>query len=135
MVWLHRTPFTLLSDLDRFASAAVDRMARVAWPETAVEAPRVNVHLAENEAGVEVLVPGYGTEHVTVAVERNRVLVTGKREDGAGDAARVTASFERRIELPFEIDAEHVQAKLEYGVLRLALPKLQKSAARVIPVR
>lgn len=134
MVWLHRTPFTLFNDLDRLASAAVQRMAAV-WPEAAVDAPRANVHLTDGEAGVELLVPGYGPEHVTVSVERNRVTIQGERKEGDGEAARTVARFERRIELPFVVDADRVQAKLEYGVLRLALPRHATAAARVIPVR
>ena len=139
MVWLHRAPFSLLSDFDRLASAAVDRMARATWSDTASDhgapAPRVNVHLAEAEAGVELLIPGYGPEHVEVTVEGRRVTVKGRRKDGESEASKVTAEFERRIELPFEIDADHTQAKLEYGVLRLALPKLGRGAARVIPLQ
>jgi HSP20 family protein len=135
MVWLHRTPFSLLSDIDRLASAAVDRMARVAWPEADVDAPRANVHLAEREAGVEFLIPGYGPEHVQVSVEGRRLSVKGERKEGEGDTARVVASFERTLELPFDIDGDNVQAKLEHGVLRLALPKLVKGPARVISVR
>jgi len=140
MVWLHRAPFSLLSDFDRLASAAVDRMARAAWSDAAARtdegpsAPRVNVHLAAAEAGVELLIPGYGPEHVEVTVEGRRVTVKGQRKEGEGDTSKVTAEFERRIELPFEIDADNTQAKLEYGVLRLALPKLGRGAPRVVPL-
>lgn len=135
MVWIHRTPFSLLSDFDRLASAAVDRMARVAWPDSDVDAPRANVHLAEREANVELLIPGYGPEHVQVSVEGRRLSVKGERKEGEGDAARVAASFERAVELPFDIDSDNVQAMLEHGVLRVTLPKLAKTAARVINVR
>lgn len=135
MVWLNRTPFDLLTDFDRLAAAAVDRMARVAWPSTAVDAPRANVHLAEDEAGVELLIPGYGPEHVQVHLERDLVIVQGERREGEGDAARVVASFERRFKLPFEVDADSVQAKLEHGVLRIALRRTPASAKRTIPVQ
>jgi HSP20 family protein len=137
MVWQHRTPFSLFTDIDRLASAAIDRMARVAWPEAEadVDAPRANVHLTERAAGVELLVPGYGPEHVQVTVEGRRLVVKGERKEGEGDAAKVVASFERSLELPFEIDGDKVEAKLEYGVLRLSLPKLVQSPARVISVR
>jgi HSP20 family protein len=84
---------------------------------------------------VELLVPGYGPEHVQVTVEGRRLVVKGERKEGEGDAAKVVASFERSLELPFEIDGDKVEAKLEYGVLRLSLPKLVQSPARVISVR
>ncbi|MEZ6014064.1 MAG: Hsp20/alpha crystallin family protein [Planctomycetota bacterium] len=143
MVWLNRTPFELLSDIDRLAAATVGRMARVAWPDgplaqagaPSVDAPRANVHLAADEAGLELLVPGYGPEHVEVTVERDRVTVKGARKEGEGEDARVVASFERRFKLPFEIDADAVQAKLELGVLRLALPRAARASARRVEVQ
>lgn len=136
MVWLDRTPLELLSDFDRLAAAAVDRVARAAsWPATNLEAPRANVHLGNDDAGIELLVPGYGPEHVEVTVERERVTVKGARKEGEGDDERVVASFERRFKLPFAVDAEATQAKLEHGVLRLSLPRLGKAEARTIRVQ
>ena len=139
MVWLNRHPFELLGDLDRVAAAAAGRMARAAWPETRVDTPRANVHVGEDEAGLELLVPGFGPEHVEVSIERDVVLVKGERradtEDDSDAEPQVEDSFERRFKLPFDIDADAVEARLLHGVLRLTLPKLGRQEARRIEVQ
>lgn len=57
--------------------------------------------------------------------ENTRVLV---RERGYG-------KFSRRVNLPLPVDAEHIEAAYENGVLVLALPKLPEVQPRTIKVR
>ena len=49
------------------AGTAQGPLAQAGAPS--VDAPRANVHLAADEAGLELLVPGYGPEHVEVTVK------------------------------------------------------------------
>jgi len=62
--------------------------------------------------------------------------VKGERRSAASDGAEgeLLARFERRFELPFEIDSEAVQARLEHGVLELVLP-LKKPTRRTLAIR
>lgn len=135
MVWLNRTPIEFLSDIDRMAAAAVNRVAQVARPELGLDGPRANFKLGQDEATLELQVPGFGPEHVQVTVERDHVAIRGERKEGEGDDAKVVASFARRFRLPYEIDADRVAAKLEHGLLRLTLPKVGQGVARTITIQ
>lgn len=163
MVWINRLPFELpvhlpaqlptqlLSELDRAASAAAGRVKRAAGFDGA---PRAEVELDEAGAKIELLVPGFGPEHVSVTVERDVVMIRGERRselpartiDVEGESsetaekaeieeAPIEASFERSLRLPFEVDADAVEAHLKYGVLNLVLPKASRRDRRVIEVR
>jgi HSP20 family protein len=60
--------------------------------------------------------------------ERHRAVTWHRRERGAG-------SFERRISLPFAVDASRVEAKLVDGVLTITCPKAPERQPHKVKVR
>lgn len=104
--------------------------------------PAVNLfETAEGYALVAEL-PGVREEDLGVSVERNRVTLRGERRIELPDDERTTLHrrerqsgvFRRTVELPFEIDAEKVQASYRLGVLRVHLPKRPEDQPRQIAV-
>jgi HSP20 family protein len=51
-----------------------------------------------------------------------------RQERGAG-------SFVRNVQLPFEVDADKVDAHLEKGILRLTLPRAEAETPKKIAVK
>ena len=85
--------------------------------------------------------PGLRDEDVQVAVEGNRLTVSGRREEERRDEGeqryvyeRSYGSFSRSFVLPETADVEGIQADLKEGVLRIEIPKKAGVSARRIPV-
>jgi HSP20 family protein len=73
--------------------------------------------------------------------EQQMLVVKGRREveppEGfeVKSAERTRIEIERRFELPAEVDVEKIEAKLEDGVLTVALPKKEEEKPKTITVK
>jgi HSP20 family protein len=83
-------------------------------------------------------------EDLDVSVLGNQLTIAGERKIGPADAAtawrgvawlrreRGQGRFARTVALPWEIDADQVQARLHDGVLTVTLPKHESAKPRKI---
>ncbi|MEA2688563.1 MAG: hypothetical protein QOJ39_2460 [Candidatus Eremiobacteraeota bacterium] len=85
-----------------------------------------DVQKTEDGWNVEIPVPGFKPDQIDVTVEDRVLTVTGKTE---------RRSFQRSILLPEEVDAETIGAKVEHGMLSLALHLHPKAQPRKIEVK
>lgn len=89
---------------------------------------------------VEVLVPGIEPEKLDLTVHENVLTVSGERavvEDKDRSwhrRERDNGKFVRTLELPVDVDAEHVKAGCKNGVLTITLPKAAAARPRKINV-
>jgi HSP20 family protein len=108
---------------------------------TAVNGPPVNLWSDEDHVYAEFELPGLDPAKIDVTVtEGNTLQINGSRELPQAEGAvwvrqeRPAGTFTRELELPVIVDADHVQAKYENGVLKLTLPKSAAAKPRKIPV-
>jgi HSP20 family molecular chaperone IbpA len=97
--------------------------------------PELDLYESASELLVLLNVPGATPESINVQVVGSELQVQAARAASGQHADIALAHFERRFELPTEVDASSAVAELRDGVLEV---RLQKSAAarRVkIPVR
>ena len=47
---------------------------------------------------------------------------------------RETGNFQRTFQLPFEVEAEKIEAKYEKGVLQITLPRLKEDLPKKIKI-
>lgn len=94
--------------------------------------PRLDVQTTEDEAIVRAEVPGVPAEKIELSVEDDVLTLRGAREadelpEGRNWARRERGhgSFERRLRLPFRIEAGAVDAQYENGVLQVTLPRAE----------
>lgn len=91
--------------------------------------PGVNLWEDGDSAYVEAELPGLGMDDVEVLVTGNEVTINGERKMPEQENVsyhrreRALGRFTRTLTLPWEIDADKVQAKLVDGVLTVQLPK------------
>ncbi|HYE20565.1 MAG TPA: Hsp20/alpha crystallin family protein [Tepidisphaeraceae bacterium] len=103
--------------------------------------PGVNLWEAGDAAYVEAELPGLGMEDIEVLVTGNEVTINGERKIAEPENAayhrreRAAGRFSRVLTLPWEIDAEKVQATLHDGVLTVTLPKCESCKPRKIEVK
>jgi len=86
--------------------------------------------------------PGVRAEDVHLEVEGDVLTLSGAwpaepDEGGAGaqHVERPRGRFQRTLQLPFEVDATRVQARLERGLLVVELPRSEGSKPVAIPIR
>lgn len=104
--------------------------------------PLVNLSEDRDYLYVEALAPGVDPASIDVAVMRNVLTISGEKrrlpEDLKAEAIhrseRAAGKFVRSIELPIEIDSEHVKAEYKHGLLRVTLPKAAAAKPKQINV-
>lgn len=88
--------------------------------------PELDVYESANEYLILLNVPGASPESVNVRVMGTALHVRAEQAASPRFADVALAAFERRLELPSEVDADSASAKLRDGVLEI---QIQKSAA------
>jgi HSP20 family protein len=107
-----------------------------------VEFPPMNVWTNTEGAVVTVELPGVNPEQIEVSVVGDTLTLRGKRvaEDLPEGARyqrreRFQGEFARSLQLPFTIDADHVEAQYENGILTITLPRAEADKPKRITVQ
>ena len=109
----------------------VDRRIRRMFEELGLTsvAPATNVYETNDAVVFEIEVPGFDEKELQVEVLDHMLSITGHREAIEPEQEkelrireRLETHFQRRFELPGEIDREHVAASYAKGVLTVRVP-------------
>jgi HSP20 family protein len=102
--------------------------------------PPVDIEEQDDAYTLEVELPGVKKDDVKIEYAGHELTISGeiKERERKGVLRRKTrrvGGFIYRVVLPDEVDAEHVEAKLQDGVLVVRVPKAQKAQRRSIEVK
>lgn len=127
------SPWNLLGEL-MGADRRIGRVFESAACRAQGRFPPVNVFVDENAVLVEAELPGKTAADVELSIEPQTLVLTDKpaKKDGETDAPK--PAYERRIELPFRVDADKANAAFKNGILRIELPKADPAAPRRIAI-
>lgn len=104
------------------------------------EFPAFNVWSNDETAVITSELPGVRMEDLEITVTGNVIGIKGARKDEAPAESRYArrerpaGEFARSIELPFQIDASKVEAKLANGMLHIDLPRSETDKPRKITI-
>ena len=90
---------------------------------------------------VEAELPGLSIDDIVLTVLGDELTLSGERTSAPVEDStllhqeRRSGTFERRIQLPFEVQGDAVTAELLQGVLHVTLPKSEAVKPRRVPVR
>ena len=108
---------------------------------TASFIPAVDIYEDENKVVLKLEVPGIEEKDLDVRVENNTLTVKGERklekeekEQNFHRIERRYGSFYRAFTLPTTVDAEHIDAQYNAGVLKLELKKKPEAQPKQIKV-
>jgi HSP20 family protein len=111
-------------------------------PGFAAEYPVIDVRDQEKEHVLVAELPGLKKDEVKISLHEGVLTISGERKvaDLPEKATWIRneilrGSFSRRFKLPRDVDAGGVSAELKNGILRIVLPKSEKSLPRDIAVR
>ncbi|MBD3182437.1 Hsp20 family protein [Candidatus Poribacteria bacterium] len=103
--------------------------------------PSVDVSEKDEEVIVTAEIPGVDQEDLEITFTRDVLTIKGEkkeeeetREDEYHRAERCYGCFQRSISLPAGIEGEKAKAKYKDGVLRITLPKSEKTKQKKIKV-
>lgn len=110
-------------------------------PRAYTTAPAVNVREDEKAYTMEVAAPGIKKEFCRVSIndEGNLcVAIENKMEHKESEKKHhylrrefSYANYEQNYTLPEDVDKEHIEAKVEHGILTITLPRVQKEEQKL----
>ncbi len=102
--------------------------------EFAENTPLMNVIESENAYKIQIAAPGLSKEVFKVRLEENRLYISADSEltlpEGESYKKREFnfTKFERKLQLPEEVETEQIQARYEHGILQIHIPKKSPEA-------
>ncbi len=138
-------PTSILADMER----ALDSLFDDGYFATTTGGVNVDVREEDGRYVLEAELPGLTEKDIEVKVENDMLTLASKSEARAASAApsseekrngyllreRSARSFTRSFALPNDVDREHIQARLENGLLVMELPKTEAARPRQIEVK
>ena len=104
-------------------------------------APPVDVYEDEHNIILKIEVPGIDEKDIDVRMENNTLTIHGERkfekeekEENFRRVERMYGSFIRSFTLPSSVDAEHVSASYDKGMLKINLAKKAEAKPKQIKV-
>lgn len=104
--------------------------------------PALNISTNDEVMTVTAELPGLKAEDFEISVEGDTLTIKGERkspepkeEDTWHRKERRYGKFTRIVELPYNVDAEKVEARLQNGLLQLTLPRAEAERPRRITVK
>lgn len=132
----------LQNDLDRLVGQSGRYVDDATAGATTDWVPAVDIKEEGDRFLIEADVPGVKPDDIEITMEDGVLTLRGMREgetkterEGYRRVERVTGRFFRRFTLPDTADAEAIEARFNYGVLEVSIPKLPKVQPRRINVQ
>jgi len=125
--------------LDRLTSQFLGLNAPGTWSRPA--AMPIDTYRTDNEFLVAFDLPGVSPDAIDIDVERNVLTVRAERRPPElGESAQLQLSerplgaFSRQLLLSDALDADHMQASYDNGVLLIRIPVAAKAKPRKVPI-
>lgn len=131
---------------EMFSTTLIDNFLNDDWVKnlykkvTAI--PAINVIETDSEYDMEMAVPGLTKEDLNVQVDENYLNISMEKKTETEHKTEKknylrrefsTQQFFRSFELPENVDKEKITAKVENGVLKIALPKMSHAEKKQQP--
>lgn len=107
--------------------------------------PNTDVYESADDVVIKMELAGVPAESIHILLENRVLRVEGLRRDPhSGESAAgyrfrqmevEYGAFRRGIELPFAVDGEHTQARMQNGILTIRLPRAREGNGQKISVR
>ena len=122
-------PWSPLRDMREMLDELMDES--VAWsPQASVSAPAANISQTDKEVHIEMRLPGYQREDISLEVGEDFVTVSGSKNDEQSSDKQyfrrefMAQSFTRTMSLPALVHTDSATAEMKHGILVVTLPKV-----------
>ncbi|CAN5147065.1 hypothetical protein BH11PAT4_BH11PAT4_7070 [soil metagenome] len=128
----HLTPWSPLRDMREMLDGMMDDATSWNAP-VALTAPAVNISQTENAVHLEMRLPGYKREDLSIEVGEDFIAVSGERKPEESKTEKqyfrrefVETTFSRTMSLPALVESGGAVAEMKHGVLFVTLPKIKE---------
>lgn len=145
-----KSPLGGLMSFDEFDHFFDDFLSR-RWPRllnwnmptlTETGFPRVDILDHDNDVEIQAALPGIKKEDLEVSVTNQAITIRTsskeeKKEEEKGKYFRreiVHGEFQRTVALPENVDSEKADASFKDGILKVTIPKTEKSKRKSIEI-
>lgn len=131
--------------------SALDRLFDEAWRGASANNPEginsfnlpLDLHESDDAYTIVTEIPGVSVENINIRLDDNTLLIDAEipeqtiEKEGTRTLVkeRRYGKFSRQIRLPYEVNADAVEASFENGVLHLHLPKVPAVQPKQIAVK
>lgn len=136
------SPWQEMERLRREMNTLFDRSFAGREERVAPGYPSLNVWTSEDGAVVTAELPGVNPEDIDISVEGDTLSLSGSRQPEALQEGgtyhrreRRAGRFSRAFRLPFQVEADKVEAVFEKGVLHISLPRAEDEKPRRIAIK
>ena len=118
----------------------MDRLAGAFTP-AAASFPAVNLYAGRDGIAISAELPGVAKDELEIHAHRDTLTLRGTRRPAAENEQayhrreRRSGAFTRTIQLPFRVDPERIEERIENGVLQLSLQRPEEDKPRRIEVK
>lgn len=96
--------------------------------------PHCDLYESDSEYLLVIDMPGASPESLSVELTGSELSIRAQRPPSTQGADVATTTFERRVELPSDVDGGSTSAQLQGGVLRVQIAKARSARRVKIPV-
>ena len=103
--------------------------------------PPVNMWQGSDSAALTAELPGIDPGSIDVSVKEDLVTISGERRPPADENAtwhrreRAYGRFSRVVQLPFRVDPDRIEARMQDGVLQIELQRPETDKPRRISIK
>ena len=141
-------PSNLFGELDRLQREFDDMFGFSGQPASIRSVapgtyPAINVGNTPTSVEIYVFAPGIDASKVEITLDRGVLTLSGERQNDLPDTndninvyrrERLGGSFRRAVNVPDDVDPEHVNAIYRDGVLRISLPRHESAQPKRITI-
>lgn len=133
---------TLRDAIDRLFQESFVRPWTTLFPSVTRTGMFLDVYDQDDKIMVEATMPGVKPEDIDIRIQGDVLTIKSEvkqekniSEDRYTYKERSYGAMQRSITLPSAVNADKAEAKLENGVLKLSLPKVEEQRAKSIKVK
>jgi HSP20 family protein len=124
-------PWSPLREMRHMLDELMDESAWTPVPQ--LSGPAVNVKQTNNSVVVEMRLPGFKKEDLSIEVGEDFLTIAGEVKKESQEAGKdeqffrrefVQQSFSRTVTLPALVQTDKAEAEMKHGVLHITLPKV-----------
>jgi len=87
-----------------------------------------------NSYVVEIKISGLGKSDIAISTNKNMLIIKGassSEKTSTNRSARSSSNFSHSLSIPSDGDKDNINADFKNGILKVSIPKLDKSSSKV----
>jgi HSP20 family protein len=138
----NRTLRTLQREVDSIFDRFFNRTGSGDGRSAAVWSPSTDLVETDEDFRLRLDVPGMTKDDISINLQNRTLTVSGERTSERSEedeehvrVERAFGTFHRSFTLPEAVDADHIEATYDNGVLTISVPKTEESTRRQIEIQ